>query len=281
MKKISTKADNINIVEKIFSNFLQSEKTAARFVFIVFNNESISSLSDSNENSVSSKNKIARAHVVRKTFFKNNVFDDIQNDETFQMKSSLKKFTFFFKKIRKIISNSNKTRVNSFNAILSIDNNNLTSSSQLQVQMTKSRIDFFQFTFIIEKKIIQLLNIISRRYYLVFLNLKNVNDSIRIVFFNIRFNHDVYKILRTKCFQLYKQWKLMILMIVDKWMTRWIDTNIDEREKKLNNFKTHKNLKREIFSEFESSWLKFVFKFVVFAVDMNELSSKILQFFKC
>ena len=205
MRKTFTNANNINIAEKIFSDSLQNEKIVARFVFIVFNNESISSLSNSNENFVSSKDKIARAHVVRKTFFKNNVFDDMQNDETFQMKSSLKKFTFFFKKIRKIISNSNKTRVNSFNAILSIDNNNLTSSSQLQVQMTKSRIDFFQFTFIIEKKIIQLLNIIFRRYYLVFLNSKNVNDSIRVVLFNIRSSHDAYKMLRTKCFQSYKQ----------------------------------------------------------------------------
>ena len=153
MKKNFTNADNINIVEKIFSNSLQSGKIVVRFVFIVFNNESISSFSNSNENFVSSKNKIVRAHIVKKIFFKNNVFDDMQNDETFQMKSSLRKFTFFFKKIRKIISNNNKTRVNLFNAILLIDNNNFTSSSQLQMQIINSRIDFFQFIFIVEKKL--------------------------------------------------------------------------------------------------------------------------------
>ena len=203
MRKTSTNA-NI-IIEKTVSNSLHDEKIAARFVFSIFHNE-LFFFSNFDENSMSSQNKIARAHVAKKIYSNDNVFDDMQYEKTFQMKSLLKKFTSFSKKIRKIVSNNNKTRASSINTIYSNDNNNFSSSSQIQIQVIQQRnvVDSFQFTFIIEKRIVQLLNIVFRRYYLIFLNSKNVDDSMRIVFFNVRFNHDAYKMLWAKCFQSYK-----------------------------------------------------------------------------
>ena len=127
MRKTSTNAHNI--IEKTISNSLHDEKIVARFIFSIFYNE-LFFFSNFDENSMSSQDKVVRAHVAKKFFFSNdNVFNDMQYEKTFQIKSFLKKFTSFSKKARKIVLNNNKTRASSINTIYSIDNNNFSSSS--------------------------------------------------------------------------------------------------------------------------------------------------------
>ena len=62
----------------------------------------------------------------------------------------------------------------------------------------------FQFLSLTKNIVIQQLNIIARRNYLIFLNNKNVNNLIRLVFLEVKFNHDVYILLRKRCSKFYK-----------------------------------------------------------------------------
>ena len=155
------------------------------------------------------------------------------------------------------------------------------SFSNHQIRFIFSIVQTFHIIFITKNATIQQLNFLVRRCYLINLNNKHVDDSIDFVFFNVRVFHETYKLLRKKCSKFFKTWKLSVLNVVANWMTRWMKIVFEKKRDEFKILNIYRDLKREMFREFEFFWLETVFRFVVFAIDLSNLSEKIFRFSRC
>ena len=123
------------------------------------------------------------------------------------------------------------------------------------------------------------LNILARRYFLIFLFNSMLDEFLKTILFEMKTTHAVYKMYRHKLMSFYKQWKETIFRNAFKWITRWINTT--NRSEKLIHIDSFKFLKAEIFKNFQKFWLKTVFRFDLEAVDFEKIDENDIKFLKC
>ena len=166
-----------------------------------------------------------------------------------------------------------------------VANQNQSTSSTAQTVFTKT----FTFTSNVihflehksENVIVEKLNMWTRRYYMTFLFKNLIDESIRKIFSNIRSFHKTYKSLLNKVRVSYKAWKMTVIKATKKWDQLWIFRAKKERDVLLIEFTTHKQIKRQLMREFDSTWLEDVFRFAISIIELKNLFEQVLLFSRC
>ena len=287
--KKTRKASSFKNMTSKFRNFKLNntinklEKTFSIKINAVIKNKSINQFKSVTQNRTTQKN----------SFFNDNVSSKNKN-------------------ISKLEIQKRRNRINSFTTLnLSIRNNQLSifafveSRSQIDTSFailsetafssimnvtsmisTESIISSFDARFFVdcsknENVVVKKLNLWVRRYYMITLSNDMIDELVRRVFFEMMSSHKTYKLLLFRVRSNFKSWKFAVIKTAKKWDQRWRNTTRDERIMMLTNFTTHKQLKRQLMREFNKTWLKDVFRFALFVIDIEALSNETLMFSRC
>ena len=132
-----------------------------------------------------------------------------------------------------------------------------------------------------ENVIVEKLNMWARRYYMIFLFKNLIDESIKKIFLNMRFSHKIYKSLLNRVRVNYKTWKMTVIKTTKKWSQLWIFKAKKKRDVLLIEFTTHKQIKRQLMREFDSTWLEDVFRFAISIIELKNLFEQVLLFSRC
>ena len=166
-----------------------------------------------------------------------------------------------------------------------VANQNQSTSSTAQTVFTKiftsisNVIHFFEHKS--EDVIVEKLNMWARRYYMIFLFKNLIDESIRKIFSNMKSSHKIYKSLLNRMRVSYKVWKMTVIKTTKKWDQLWIFRTKRERDVLLTEFTTHKQIKRQLMREFDSTWLEDVFRFAISIIELKNLFEQVLLFSRC
>ena len=103
-----------------------------------------------------------------------------------------------------IASSKNNNQINHLIVLIFISQK---QSFVHSISISIKTIVHFENLFKIEKQTLKKLNILIRRYYMIFLINKMMTKSMREIFFDMKFNHKVFKSLIFRVKAIHKNWK--------------------------------------------------------------------------